>query len=85
MSLSYQVPTHQPLTIFRTFSAFHVWEAHHPDRKSREDGGPGDLVDVMYDEISQAIDPQWRDQGNKWLDKVVEIEWGSYILFARKK
>jgi len=67
----------------RTFSALHGWQEAHPERTSREKGGPGDLVDEMFDAMLEA-EPEWKKEGDKWMDKVVEVEWGSYILMARK-
>lgn len=71
------------LTFFsRTFSALHGWQEAHPERTSRETGGPGDLVDEMFDEMRES---EWKEEGDKWMEKIVEVEWGSYILMARKK
>lgn len=68
----------------RTFSSFHTWATAHPERKSRKDGGDGDIVDEMFDKILEA-EPEWKASGDKWRDYEVENEWGSVILLARKK
>lgn len=68
----------------RTFSALHGWQEAHPERISRDKGGPGDLVDEMFDEMLEA-EPEWKKEGDKWMEKVVEVEWGSYILMARRR
>lgn len=67
----------------RTFSAFHGWQEAHPDRMSREEGGPGDLIDEAFDEMLEA-EPEWKNEGDKWMEKEVEVEWGSYILMAQR-
>lgn len=68
----------------RTFSALHGWQESHPDRMSREKGGPGDIIDEAFDEMLGA-EPEWKKEGDKWMEKVVEVEWGSYILMAQRK
>jgi len=68
----------------RTFSSFHTWASEHPERKPRKDGGEGDIVDEMFDEMLEA-EPDWRAKGENWRDFEVENEWGSIILLARKK
>jgi SAM-dependent methyltransferase len=62
----------------RTASAFHEWERKHPQNKSRKEGGPGDLVDWMYDEMSEA--EGWKDN-----DMPLTLEWGSAIVMARRR
>ena len=68
----------------RTFSAYHAWQGEHPEKKSRSEGGTGDVVDEMFDAMIEA-EPDWQELGENWREKVVEIEWGSIILLARKK
>jgi SAM-dependent methyltransferase len=68
----------------RTFSAYHNWAEAYPERKPRKDGGKGDIVDDMFDEMLEA-EPSWKKEGDKWMEKEVETEWGSVILMARKK
>jgi len=62
----------------RTASSFHEWERKHPQDKSRKSGGTGDVVDWMYDEMSEA--EGWQDDGME-----VNLEWGSAIVLARRK
>ncbi|KAF2403414.1 putative S-adenosylmethionine-dependent methyltransferase [Trichodelitschia bisporula] len=61
----------------RTFSAFHEWEKAHPGRKKRREGGEGDIVDELYDEIKKV--EGWTE------DLELEIEWGSALLMARRR
>ena len=68
----------------RTFSAYHGWQEAHPDKKSRAEGGSGDIVDEMFDVMREA-EPDWQELGENWRDKTVEVEWGSIILLARKR
>lgn len=66
----------------RTWSAFHAWQAKFPQKKKRNEGGEGDVVDLMFDEM-RTVEAEW--QQARWEDKEVEIEWGSGILLARRK
>lgn len=68
----------------RTFSCFHNWAAGHTEHRARKDGGKGDIIDWMMDDMLEA-EPEWGNQGESWRDFEVEIEWGSYILLARRK
>jgi SAM-dependent methyltransferase len=68
----------------RTFSCFHSWAEANKDKKSRNDGGQGDIVDEMLDKMLEA-EPEWKGEGDRWRDFEVENEWGSIILLARKK
>jgi SAM-dependent methyltransferase len=63
----------------RTWSAYHVWMEDH-DVKPRDQGGEGDVVDVMLDEMAEA--EGW--EGN-WMEKVVKLEWGSVVLMAERR
>ncbi|PNS16313.1 Ubiquinone biosynthesis O-methyltransferase [Sphaceloma murrayae] len=64
---------------FRTWSSYHGWQETHPDKTSRLTGGPGDLIDEMFDEMA-AEDEVMRDE-----EQQIEIEWGSALILARKK
>ncbi|KAI9158273.1 Trans-aconitate 3-methyltransferase [Paramyrothecium foliicola] len=66
-----------------TFSAVQGWKDAHPERKSRAEGGDGDLVDIMMDQIV-ASEPQWKAMGDKWRDAELDTVWGTYILLARR-
>ncbi|EOD47290.1 putative ubie coq5 protein [Neofusicoccum parvum UCRNP2] len=63
---------------FRTWSAWHGWHEAHPDIKPRKDGGTGDVMDRMFDEISAA--EGWQSD-----DLEVELEWGTGLVIARRK
>jgi ubiquinone/menaquinone biosynthesis C-methylase UbiE len=67
----------------RTFSAYWNWMAKHEGVKSRKDGGEGDIVDEMFDEMLE-VEPEWKAKGKDWRDVEVENEWGSVILMARR-
>lgn len=68
----------------RTFSAFQGWRDAHPERKSRAEGGDGDLVDILMDRIVES-EPQWKAMGDGWRDAETETVWGTYILLARRR
>jgi trans-aconitate 3-methyltransferase len=68
----------------RTFSAYHNWAEAHPDRKARKDGGEGDVVDELFEEMV-AAEQEWKKAGEEWRDVEVEVEWGSVMLMARRK
>ncbi|KAM0432810.1 hypothetical protein ACHAPT_004512 [Fusarium lateritium] len=68
----------------RTFSAYQGWMDAHPDKKSRVEGGEGDIADLLFDRILEA-EPEWKEQGDRWRDIEVESVWGTYILLATRK
>lgn len=68
----------------RTFSSFNNWRAEYPEKKSRAEGGEGDLVDVMFDHFIDAV-PEWKKLGDKWRDVEVDAVWGTVILMARRR
>lgn len=68
----------------RTFSAYTNWMDANPGKKARKDGGEGDVVDDMFDEMLR-VEPEWASEGERWREKVVASEWGSAILMARKR
>jgi len=61
----------------RTWSSYHGWTQDFPDRKSRESGGEGDIVDDMFDALKDATGFEE--------DTEFDVEWVSGILLARKK
>ncbi|KAH7017263.1 S-adenosyl-L-methionine-dependent methyltransferase [Ilyonectria destructans] len=67
----------------RTFSSYQGWMDAHPEKKSRAQGGEGDIVDLMFDQILK-VEPEWRALGDQWRDAEVETVWGTYILMARR-
>jgi SAM-dependent methyltransferase len=73
-----QMTMAQSMDYLRTASSFHEWEKKHPDKKKRSEGGSGDLVDWMYDDMKEA--EGWTDEG-----MLLDIEWGSGLLMCRKK
>lgn len=68
----------------KTFSAFHGWQAAHPERKGRADGGEGDVVDLMFEEVVDAV-PAWKAKGDGWRDVEVDVVWGTVILMAKRR
>lgn len=63
----------------RTWSSYHGWKEKHPDHEARSKGGSGDIMDQMFDEIAES-DKHFRDDEN-----LVDIEWGSALVMARRK
>ncbi|KAK1773928.1 S-adenosyl-L-methionine-dependent methyltransferase [Copromyces sp. CBS 386.78] len=68
----------------RTFSAFSGWRSAHPDMKSRADGGDGDIVDWMFDEVVAAV-PEWKAAGGRWAEIEVDAIWGTILLMAKRR
>ncbi|KAL2162485.1 hypothetical protein VTH06DRAFT_7399 [Thermothelomyces fergusii] len=68
----------------RTFSAFHAWQEAHPDKRSRTEGGAGDIVDLMFDEMVAAV-PEWQARGDDWKEIEVEVVWGTVLLMAKRR
>ncbi|KAK0636688.1 S-adenosyl-L-methionine-dependent methyltransferase [Bombardia bombarda] len=68
----------------RTFSAFSGWQNAHPDIKSRADGGSGDIVDLMFDDVVAAV-PEWKDKGDQWKEVEVDVVWGTALLMAKRR
>ncbi|KAI1081773.1 S-adenosyl-L-methionine-dependent methyltransferase [Whalleya microplaca] len=68
----------------RTFSCFTRWREEHPEVKSRAEGGDGDIIDVMWDHMVDAV-PEWRAMGEQWREVEVVNDWGTYILMARRR
>jgi trans-aconitate 3-methyltransferase len=67
----------------RTWSSYHGWQEFHPEKKARNTGGKGDVVDELFEEIKNR-EPNWKSGGN-WRDKEVDVVWGTAIVLARKK
>lgn len=69
----------------RTWSAAHGWAEAHPERTRRDEGGVGDVVDGLFEEMV-AEERAWKlaaEEGD-WRDFEVNVEWGSGILLARR-
>ena len=62
----------------RTWSCYHGWLEAHPDRRPKEEGGKGDIMNEVMEKIAQQV-PEFADDGFE-----VEIEWGSGLVMARK-
>lgn len=61
---------------FRTSSSFHGWREAHPDRVSKKDNGPGDVIDEMMSEICRATG--WTSE------TIVKVHWPTVAVLARK-
>lgn len=71
------------MVYLRTMSAVHNWRSAHPERRSRAEGGEGDVVDAMVEEMVDAV-PEWRARGHGWAEVEVEVIWGTCLLMARR-
>jgi trans-aconitate 3-methyltransferase len=67
----------------RTWSSYHGWQETHRDRKAKNSGGDGDVVDDLFEEIKEA-EPEWKAEED-WQAKEVDVEWGTGLVLARKK
>ncbi|EWZ34043.1 hypothetical protein FOZG_13723 [Fusarium oxysporum Fo47] len=65
----------------RAFTAYRGWMDAHPDNKSRAEGGEGDIVDILFDQILEA-EPEWKAQGDRWRDIEVESHLLSYQVIS---
>ncbi|KAL2760253.1 hypothetical protein ACRALDRAFT_2130241 [Sodiomyces alcalophilus JCM 7366] len=68
----------------RTFSAFRAWRDAHPEVKSREEGGRGDIVDVLFDRILE-VEADWKAEGDRWRDVEVDSVWGTALILATRR
>ncbi|KAK7997348.1 hypothetical protein PG989_005388 [Apiospora arundinis] len=68
----------------RTFSCYNSWKDAHPDIKCRAEGGEGDVVDVMWDQMIDSV-PEWKAMGDRWREAEVVSDWGTYLLMARRR
>ncbi|KAK4554483.1 trans-aconitate methyltransferase 1 [Recurvomyces mirabilis] len=62
----------------RTWSNYHVWSQENSSMSARSAGGNGDVVDEMFDEAADA-DEVFRKE-----DNVIDTEWGSGLVMARR-
>jgi SAM-dependent methyltransferase len=74
----------QNMDYIRTWSAYHGWSERYPDQKPKNKGGSGDLVDEMFEKMVES-EEDWKKEGEAWKDKVVDVEWGTALLLARKR
>ncbi|TXB96706.1 hypothetical protein FocTR4_00010953, partial [Fusarium oxysporum f. sp. cubense] len=65
----------------RAFTAYRGWMDAHPDNKSRAEGGEGDIVDILFDQILEA-EPEWKAQGDRWRNIEVESHLLSYPVIS---
>ncbi len=68
----------------RTFSSYTGWKEAYPEIPSREEGGEGDVLDIMWDQMIDTM-PEWKAQGERWREIEVDNDWGTYILLARRR
>ena len=61
----------------KTWSSYHGWLNAFPDKKSRENGGSGDILDDMLDALKDTTG--WGETTE------FDLEWISGILLARKR
>ena len=66
----------------RTWSAAHKWQEAHQECTKRAEGGKGDVVDEMFNQMKDA-EKEWKEDVN-WLERDVDLEWGTGLLIARK-
>jgi hypothetical protein len=43
----------------------------------------GDCIDELFEEIAEVED-DWKNDPN-WLEKEIDLEWGTGLVLARKK
>ncbi|KAI1825921.1 methyltransferase domain-containing protein [Xylaria intraflava] len=67
-----------------TFSCYSNWKDAHPGIKTRAEGGDGDVVDVMLDQMIDST-PGWKAMGEQWREAEVVCDWGTYLLMTRRK
>ena len=63
----------------RTWSAYHNWRQAHGDKIKRTEGGEGDVLDWMIDEVAEHED-EFRAEDNRIL-----VEWPTGLLLVRRK
>lgn len=68
----------------RTYSAYNNWKAKWSGKKSRAEGGEGDVVDAMLDAMLETV-PEWKAKGEEWREVEVECAWGTCLLMARRR
>jgi trans-aconitate 3-methyltransferase len=79
-----QMTLGQNMDYIRTWSAYHGWQEKHPDQKPKNKGGSGDLIDEMFEKMLES-EEELRKEGDAWKDKMVDVEWGTALILARKK
>lgn len=61
---------------FRTASSFHNWQTANPDKIAKRNGGEGDIIDAMMQEIKDATG--WTHTST------VNVHWPTVAVLARK-
>ena len=64
----------------RTWSSVFGWKKEHPDRRSRKEGGDGDVVDEMMEEMRKV-----EGLGEGWREVESVIAWGHGVVMARRR
>ena len=77
MFLSRLMPLGECMDFIRTWSSYSAWQ----DTFGAQGGE--DVVDEMFDQMRSA-EPDW-PKDEAWVEKKVEMEWGSGLLLARRK
>lgn len=63
----------------RTWSSYYRWKEAHPGREARLRGGQGDVFDEMMDELAKD------DEALGYDEHMINIEWSSILILARKR
>lgn len=69
----------------RTFSAYHNWAEENKDKAPKKQGGSGDVVDEMFQEVMKLESFEGVADKVNWDEKKVSVQWGTVILMARRK
>ena len=82
MLLSRRMMIGECMDFVRTWSSYSAWQDRFQTKKHCE-GGEGDIVDEMFNKMKFA-EVDWQ-KDEVWMEKEVEIEWGTGLLLARKR
>lgn len=82
MILSRRIALGECMNFVRTWSSYSAWQDKFQAVK-RDNGGEGDIVDEMFDKM-RSVEVDWQKE-EVWMEKEVEIEWGSGLLLARRR
>ena len=82
MFLNRRMALGECMKYIRTWSSYSAWQDKFQAKK-RSDGGIGDVVDEMFDKM-RSVELDWQ-RDEEWIEKEVEIEWGSGLLLARRR
>lgn len=82
MFLNRRIALGECMNFVRTWSSYSAWQDKFQTKK-RDDGGEGDVVDEMFDKM-RSVELDWQ-KDEAWMEKEVEIEWGSGLLLARRR